>query len=195
MPYTQSGNQSCFQCESRRLSQIRYSATLLTLNYGFDFIAQHEAFPLKLTLMLSDEINTTITTTINANQLLCFISNEHKIKVDPFHFHNTHSLCFCSWFICGNYGKKKVWVLVLLLKRLLFSWHTKKKKKKKYNPYPTTTWLFYVTLFTIQSIHPPTPEKKNIAVLISCFTHKIFGWLFFFFKWLNCNNTKSQCEI
>lgn len=89
MSNTQSGNQSCYQCESRRISQISSSATLLTLNYGFDFTAQHEAFPLKLTLMLSDEINTTIMTAINANQPLCFISSEHEIKVDLFYFHNT----------------------------------------------------------------------------------------------------------
>lgn len=102
MSYTQSGNQSCCQCESRRLSQISSSATLLTLNYGFDFTAQHEAFPLKLTLMLSDEINTTITLAINANQPLCLISSQHEIKVGPFY----SSLCFCSWLICGHYAKK-----------------------------------------------------------------------------------------
>lgn len=126
MSCTQSSNQSCCQCESRRLSQISSSATLLTLNYGFDFTAQHEAFPLKLTLMLSDEINTTITTAINANQPLCFISR-HEIKMDPFYFLNTHLLCICSWFICGHYAKKKKksLVITLLLKTFLFGWHHK----------------------------------------------------------------------
>lgn len=117
MSCTRSGNQSCCQCESRRLSQISSSAMLLTLNYGFDFTAQHEAFPLKLTLMPSDEINTTITTAINANQPLCFISRQREIKMDPFFFLNF--LCICSWFICGHYAKKKG-VLTLLLKRHFF---------------------------------------------------------------------------
>lgn len=139
MSCTQSSNQSCCQCESRRLSQISSSATLLTLNYGFDFTAQHEAFPLKLTLMLSDEINTTITTAINANQPLCFISR-HEIKMDPFYFLNTHLLCICSWFICGHYAKKKkkkeVWLLRCFWKDISFRL-TSQISLIFYNPYPT----------------------------------------------------------
>jgi len=81
------------------------------------------------TYSLSDEINTTITTAINAKQPLCFISSEHEIKVERFYYHNTHSLCFCLvhlWKLC----QKKVWVVGYFLfnwcwnKMLITSTHT-----------------------------------------------------------------------
>lgn len=122
MSYTQSGNQSCCLCESRCLSQISSSATLLTLNYGFDFTAQHEAFLLKLTLMLSDVINTRISLAINANQPLCFISSQHEIKIEIFFFLNTFLMflfIISVWTLWRKYIKNTL--LAPLQKRHLFS--------------------------------------------------------------------------